>query len=94
MADAMEQQKPRRLSQILAVIMCGLGWLVPAIPWSLIGWIWLYNLVWLFALAAVRMTTEKLLSGESPRWARTIQLINEPLLPHAPSPGGGDRTTN
>ena len=24
----------------LAVLMCGFGWLVPPIPWSLIGWVW------------------------------------------------------
>ena len=28
------------LTQIVAVLMCGLGWLVPAIDWSLIGWVW------------------------------------------------------
>src|SRR5439155_24017875 len=25
------------LTQILAVLMCGFGWLVPSIPWTLIG---------------------------------------------------------
>ena len=32
------------LTQILAVLMCGVGWLVPSISWSLIGWVWLYNI--------------------------------------------------
>src|SRR5262249_29204595 len=31
------------LTQVLAVLMCGLGWLVPPIPWTLIAWVWLYN---------------------------------------------------
>ncbi len=36
-------------TQILAVILCWLGWLVPAIPWKVIGIVWAYNIVWMFA---------------------------------------------
>jgi H+-transporting ATPase len=79
------------VTQILAVLICGLGWLAPAIPWALIGWIWLYNVVWLFALAALRLATEKLLAGKSAGWARSAQFVNQPLQPYAPSPGGGGR---
>ena len=32
-------------TQILAVLMCALGWLVEPISWTLIAWIWAYNLV-------------------------------------------------
>jgi H+-transporting ATPase len=70
------------LTQILAVLMCGLGWLVPSIPWTLIGWIWLYNLAWLFALGAVRLASEKLLDGRTARWARSAELVNQPLRPN------------
>ena len=44
------------LTQAIAVLMCGLGLLVPAIPWSLIGWIWAYNIAWMFVLGAARLT--------------------------------------
>ena len=27
-------------TQVLAVLMCAFGLLMPAIPWSLIGWVW------------------------------------------------------
>jgi hypothetical protein len=57
----------------------GFGWLVPSIPWSLIGWIWLYDLAWLVVLAAVRLATETALAGQTARWARTRQVVNEPL---------------
>jgi H+-transporting ATPase len=67
------------LTQILAVLMCGFGWLVPSIPWSLFGWIWLYDLAWLLVLAAVRLATETALTGQTARWARTRQVLNEPL---------------
>jgi H+-transporting ATPase len=69
------------LTQVLAVLMCGLGWLVPPIPWTLIGWVWLYNLLWLFALAGVRPAAEKLLAGGTARWQRSAQLVNEALQP-------------
>jgi len=41
-------------TQILTVLMCGFGWLVPAIPWSIIGLVWLYMIVWMFALDLVK----------------------------------------
>ncbi|MGA7487271.1 MAG: plasma-membrane proton-efflux P-type ATPase [Xanthobacteraceae bacterium] len=75
------------LTQILAVLMCGLGWLVPAIPWTLIGWIWLYNLAWLLALGGVRLATERLFEGSGARWARSLRLLNRPLQPNAPASG-------
>jgi H+-transporting ATPase len=75
------------LTQILAVLMCGFGWLVPSIPWSLIGWIWLYDLAWLIVLAAVRMATETALAGQTARWARSKELLNQPLRPLVPTGG-------
>ena len=70
------------LTQILAVLMCGLGWLVPSIPWTLIGWVWLYNLAWLFVLGAARLATEALLAGRTARWARSVELVSEQLRPN------------
>jgi H+-transporting ATPase len=37
-------------TQVLAACMAGFGWLVTPISWGLIGFIWLYNLVWLFVI--------------------------------------------
>jgi H+-transporting ATPase len=72
------------LTQILAVLMCGFGWLGPPIPWTLVGWIWLYNLIWLFALAGVRLAAEKQLAGDTARWGRSADLVSRPLqLPAA-----------
>ena len=71
------------LTQILAVLMCGFGWLVPPIPWTLVVWIWLYNLVWLFALAGVRIATEKQLAGDTARWGRSVDVVSRPLQPNA-----------
>ncbi|WP_299594121.1 plasma-membrane proton-efflux P-type ATPase [uncultured Microbulbifer sp.] len=41
-------------TQVLAVLVCGFGWLVPAIPWKVIGLVWLYMLVWMLVLDIVK----------------------------------------
>ena len=42
-------------TQAFAALMAANGWLVPAISWRLIGFIWMYNLVWLFVLDFVKL---------------------------------------
>jgi H+-transporting ATPase len=46
-------------TQILAMLMCGFGWLVPSIPWPLIGWVIAYCVAWMFVLGGVRPLTER-----------------------------------
>jgi len=67
------------LTQLVAVLMCGFGLLVPAIPWKLIGWVWVYNIGWMFILCAVRLATEHLATGHTARWMRSASLVNQPL---------------
>ena len=42
-------------TQILAACIAAFGWLVTPISWSLIGFIWLYNLVWLFVIDLLKI---------------------------------------
>ncbi|QDT41606.1 Calcium-transporting ATPase 1 [Gimesia alba] len=42
-------------TQLLAVLMCGLGWFVSPIPWTIIGLVWLYMLVWMVILDLVKL---------------------------------------
>jgi H+-transporting ATPase len=42
-------------TQIFAAFMAARGWLVPPIPWNLIGFIWVYNLVWLVIEDVVKL---------------------------------------
>jgi H+-transporting ATPase len=42
-------------TQIAAVFMCSQGWLVPALPWTIIGFVWAYNLVWMFVQDVVKL---------------------------------------
>ena len=73
------------LTQILAVLMCGFGWLVPAIPWTLIGWVWLYNIAWMFVLGGVRLLSERFAAYRTARQARSMQIVNQSLRLHATS---------
>ncbi len=42
-------------TQIVAVLMCGFGILVPKIPWVVIGLVWAYVLVWMLIMDAVKL---------------------------------------
>jgi H+-transporting ATPase len=42
-------------TQVFAAFMAANGWLVPAISWRLISLIWVYNLVWLFIIDAIKV---------------------------------------
>jgi H+-transporting ATPase len=37
-------------TQLVAVLMCGFGWFVTPIPWTIIGLVWLYMVAWMFVL--------------------------------------------
>jgi H+-transporting ATPase len=70
-------------TQALAVLMCGFGWLVPAIPWTTIAWVWAYDLAWLVLLGGVRVATERLLDHRTFRRERSAAFVNAPLNPAA-----------
>lgn len=59
--------------------MCGFGWLVPSIPWSLIGWVWVYNIAWMFVLGGVRLLTERFATYRTTEQVASTQLLNQPL---------------
>jgi len=54
------------LNEILAVLMCAFGWLVPSILWSLIGWVCVYNIAWMFVPGGVRLLTERFAAYRTP----------------------------
>ncbi len=46
-------------TQVIAVMMCGFGWFVDAIPWTVIGLVWVYLLVWLVVLDVVKLAINR-----------------------------------
>ncbi len=73
------------LTQILAVLMCGFGWLVPPISWEMIGWVWVYNIAWIFVLGGVRLMTERLVDHRTAGHVRSGEIVTRTLQPHVPS---------
>jgi len=67
-------------TQLLAVVMCAFGLLVPQLSWTLIGLVWVYNLVWMVILGAVRLGTEVLLDHRTLRRMKSRDIVNQPLL--------------
>ncbi|MEM6461178.1 MAG: plasma-membrane proton-efflux P-type ATPase [Pseudomonadota bacterium] len=70
------------LTQAFAVLMCGFGWIVPAISWTTIAWVWAYLLVWLCILGLVRVAMERLMDNRLSRRARALELFGRHLDQH------------
>ncbi len=73
------------LTQVVAVLMCGFGWFVPEIPWTLIGWVWVYNIAWLFVLGGVRLISERFATYRTVRQARSVRMVSQALRPQTPA---------
>ena len=63
----------------------GFGWLVPLIRWTLIGWVWAYNIAWMFVLGGVRLITERFAAYRTARHTRSADMVNQSLRLHAAS---------
>ncbi len=76
------------LTQLIAVAMCGFGWLVVPISWTLIGWVWAYNLVWMVIMGGVRILTEGFVNFSTARHVKHVSFLNQSTQPHIPSGSG------
>lgn len=72
-------------TQVTAALMCGFGWLVPAIPWKLIGWVWVYLIAWLFILGGIRLIYDRFAHYRTTRQLKHTTLVNQSLQPHVPA---------
>src|SRR4029453_10917869 len=69
-------------TQIVAMLMCSEGWLVPSISWGIIGFVWAYNLAWMLVQDVVKLGLYGILDP-SRSWKKSLF---QPL--RAPVPGG------
>ncbi len=67
------------MTQAVAVLMCGFGWIVPQISWTAIVWIWVYLLIWLGILGLVRIATEHAIENRWRHRARSAEIVNQSL---------------
>jgi H+-transporting ATPase len=71
-------------TQVMAALMCGFGWLVPAISWEAIAAVWAYNLVWMVVLGAVRLATERTIDNRTAGRLRSVSIVTQSLQGHVP----------
>ncbi len=48
-------------TQVVAILMCGIGWPVPQLGWGTIGLVWLYNLAWMVVLDVMKVGAYRML---------------------------------
>jgi hypothetical protein len=79
------------LTQIVAVLMCGFGLLVPALPWIIIAWAWVYNLIWMVLQDSVKLILYWNLGTErGSLWTR-FRHYDAPVQPVASRPAASPR---
>ncbi len=66
-------------TQVFAVLMCGFGWIVEPIAWTLIGWIWLYLLLWLGVMGIIRILLERFLDHRMGERAKHTALVQHKI---------------
>jgi H+-transporting ATPase len=70
------------ITQIVAVLMCGFGWLVPPLPWVLIGWLWGYIILWMIVQDLFKMALYAMLANRAAHKRRFMAVLNQPLQAH------------
>jgi len=52
-------------TQVIATLLCGfgIGDIIPQLPWSIIGLVWLYNVIWMFAQDVIKLGLYRILDG-------------------------------
>ncbi len=70
-------------TQIFAALMCGFGWLVPPLPWPLIGLVWGYNIAWMFVQDIVKKITYQVAERRAKHQQRFAGKLGVNLKHHA-----------
>jgi H+-transporting ATPase len=70
------------VTQIVAVLMCGFGWLVPPLPWPLIGYLWIYIIIWMIVQDIFKMGLHAMIANRATHKRRFMNLLNRRLHMH------------
>jgi len=54
-------------------------------PGSLIGWVLVYNIAWMFVLGGIRLLTERFATYRTAQQTRSVHLVNQSLRLRAAS---------
>ena len=70
-------------TQLLAAVMATQGWLITPIPWARVGFIWIYNLIWLILLDLVKVGLYKWFDKREVRQTSWQGWLKKELSPFA-----------
>ena len=70
-------------TQLIAALIVGFGFLVPALPWAYIGFVWVYALIWVFINDWIKVKTYEHLELSGRRHIGFLRSLQEPLPSHA-----------
>jgi hypothetical protein len=74
----------------LAALLCAFGILVPAIPWWLIGLVWVYNIVWMFLQDLAKLVMQREFTERAAKATAFLARLKEPLQTTARPTGAVD----
>ena len=63
-------------------MITGFGWLVPQLPWELIGLVYVYNFVWMFGMDLVKLGVYHLMENRARHKRRFLEILNRSLHSH------------
>ncbi len=66
-------------TQLIAALIAGFGLLVVALPWSYIGWVWIYCLAWVVVEDAVKVAFYRHLERNTSRHRNFIRMLGDRL---------------
>ncbi|MEJ2508856.1 MAG: plasma-membrane proton-efflux P-type ATPase [Gammaproteobacteria bacterium] len=69
-------------TQVLAAMIVGFGWFVPAIPWRYVGFVWAYALVWMLIEDAAKLMVYRHLDFGARRHHRFLSFVRRSLFEH------------
>ncbi|WP_203602271.1 hypothetical protein [Acidithiobacillus ferrooxidans] len=72
-------------TQVVAVLICGFGFLVPTLPWIFISLVWVYNTVWMIALDIIKLGIYRVVEFRARHQHFLVSTMNQPLHPFSTS---------
>jgi hypothetical protein len=68
-------------TNVLAILMCAFGWLVPQLLRTAIGWVLAYSVAWLFLMDTAKRGTYSAIDRSGRRAAKHRRLVTQLLRP-------------
>jgi len=66
-------------TQVLAVLMSGFGWLIPALAWKVVGLVWVYNVIWMVIQDGIKLGVYRLIEHRAKHHRNFLKTMNQPL---------------